>query len=139
VIICRPKEVIGDWVGQQIGNPEPWHLYEAFGLVKDGSLVGGVVIDNYIHEARCSIHCAGIGRKWLTKEFLFVVFDYVFRQLKCNAVLNIVDSNNTDSVRFTAHIGFKEVYRVKGGSRNRQDAVIFELQKDDCKWIRNKP
>ena len=138
MILCGQKEFIGAWVAERIGNKTPWHCYEAIGIIKDGQIVGGAVIDNYIFEARCSVHCAGIGKKWMTRDFLPVVFDYIFRQLKCNAVLNIVDSNNHASIKFTSHVGFKEIYRIKNGSHNGGDAVLFEMQKDDCKWIKSK-
>lgn len=138
MIITNQRERVGSWVADKIGNKTPWHLYEAIGIEKDGELIGGVVIDNYIHEARCSIHCAGIGRKWLNRKFLFIVFDYVFRQLKCNAVLNAIDGRNLDSIKFTSHLGFKEVHRVKGGSYNGADAVLFEMLKSDCRWIKPK-
>lgn len=138
MIVCGQKERVGDWVAQHIGNTTPWHLYEAIGIERDGKIIGGAVIDNYIHESRCSVHCAGEGLNWCSREFLFAVFDYAFRQLKCNAILNIVDGNNTKSLRFTAHIGFKEVHRIKGGSYRGADAVLFEMQKQDCKWIKLK-
>lgn len=135
MIVCGQKELVGTWVGARIGNAQPWHDYEAIGLERDGELVGGVVIDNYIVGARCSVHCAGVGRRWLNREFLGVVFDYVFRQLDCRAIVNIVAGCNADSLRFTAHIGFREVHRIRGGGRDGSDGVIFEMQKSDCKWF----
>lgn len=135
-IITNQKEAIGQWVGDKIGNREPWHLYQAIGLLRDGKIVGGVVIDNLIPGARCSIHCAGEGRHWLNREFMWVVFDYVFRQLGCNAVVNIVDGSNADSIRFTGHLGFSVVHRIKGGGKGGSDGVVFEMQKTDCKWLK---
>ena len=140
MILFGQKERVGDWVADRIGNTTPWHDYEAIGIERNGVLVGGVVIDNYIPQARCSVHCAGIGGKWLNRNFLFVVFDYAFRQLQCNAVVNIVDGCNKASLKFTAHLGFSEVHRIKGGGKDGSDGVLFEMQKTDCKWIkpRNK-
>lgn len=135
MILFGEKERVGEWVGKRIGNLTPWHSYEAIGIESGGDIVGGVVIDNYIPNARCSIHCAGKGKKWLNREFLFVVFDYVFRQLKCNAVVNIVNSNNVASLKFTRHLGFKDVHVILGGGGNGGDGVILEMRKSDCKWI----
>ena len=136
MILCGQKEIVGDWVAQKIGNKTPWHLYEAIGIIQEGEIVGGAVIDNYIFEARCSVHCALSNGNAISREFLFAVFDYIFRQLKCNAVINVVDSNNHKSLRFTKHIGFTEFHRIKGGSYNDSDAVMFEMQKKDCRWIK---
>lgn len=135
MIITGQKERVGAWVGSMIGNNTEWHDYEAIGIERAGELVAGVVVDSYIKAARCSVHCAGIGRRWLNREFIHVVADYVFRQLECNAVVNMVDSTNTDSIRFSEHLGCKEVYRIKGGGQHGSDGIVFELQKSECKWI----
>ncbi len=135
MIVCGQKERVGAWVANVIGNTTPWHAYEAIGIERDGALVAGVVIDSYIRHARCSVHCAGIGRHWLNRKFIHVVADYVFRQLGCNAVVNMVDSTNADSIRFSRHLGCTEVHRIKGGGQHGSDGIVFELQKSDCKWL----
>jgi RimJ/RimL family protein N-acetyltransferase len=138
MIVTGQKERVGAWVAEQIGNEAPWHCYEAIGIEHENAIIGGVVIDNYIDGARCSIHCAGIGKKWLNREFLRVVFDYVFRQLGCNSVMNVVESRNADSMRFTSHVGFSEICRMVGSGDKGSDAVIFEMRKDDCRWIKSR-
>ena len=135
MIVVGQKERIGAWVAEQIGNTSPWHGYEAIGIERDGELVGGVVIDNYLPGGRCSVHCAGRGQNWLTREFLRVVFVYVFRQLDCNVVLNIVSCPNHASMRFTRHLGFRCVHIIERGGRGGADAALFELKKADCRWI----
>lgn len=138
MIILDQKQKVGEFVGEMIGTTEPWTHYEAIGIEKDGKIIAGAVIEDYISNARCTVHCAGIGKKWLTREFLNLVFGYVFIQLDCKVIVNIVESSNLDSVKFTKHLGFKNVYTVKGGGADGGDVLIFEMQKTDCKWIRNK-
>lgn len=133
-VVVGEKQRVADWVAENMPCNKWVAEYEAIGIESDGVLVGGVVIDGYNLNARCSIHCVGIGRHWLTREFMFAVFDYVFRQLKCNVVVNPVSSANIDSLRFTGHIGFKEVCRIPGGSTDG-DLVIFAMQKSECRWI----
>lgn len=135
-IIIGEDKLVGDWVAQRIGNQVPWNAFTTIGTGRDGYIVGGAVIDNYIVNARCSVHCAGDGINWCNREFLHAVFDYIFRQLKCNVIVNMVDSTNIASLRFTAHVGFTEIYRLKGGGKNGCDGVIFEMQKKDCRWIK---
>lgn len=135
MIVCDRKEEVGMWVSSKIGNEEPWHLYEAVGILRDGKIIGGAVIDNYIRNARCSVHCAGESLNWCSRKFLYVVFDYIFRQLKCNSVINIVNSTNHKSLKFTSKIGFKKFYTIKGGGNNGCDGVMFEMRKEDCRWL----
>lgn len=138
MIICGQKEFVGNWVAERIGNARPWNDYEAVGILSNGKLVGGGVIDNYIPNARCSLHIAGEGKRWLNREFFYMLADYIFRQLNCNVIVNIVDSTNMASMKFTEHAGFKIVHVIKGGGKDGSDGVVFEMQKDDCKWHRPK-
>jgi RimJ/RimL family protein N-acetyltransferase len=135
-IVVGEKERISRWVAEKMHRKD-WcgDDYEAIGLEKDGVLVGGVVVDGYVKGARCSIHCSGDGRHWLNREFLGVVFRYVFEQLKCNVVVNPVSSANADSLRFTEHIGFTEVCRIEGGYPDG-DLVIFKMPKAQCRWLK---
>lgn len=132
MIIIEQKEYIADWVCKRIGADEPTGAYATIGIVKNEKLVGAALIDSFVGKM-CSIHCAGDGN-WCSLLFIRTVFSYVFSQIQCNAVLNVVSSENVRSLRFTKHLGFKEVYRVKGGC-GEFDAVLLELQKIDCRWL----
>lgn len=133
--IVFDKEKIGKFLIDQ----EAWNgnsdKYQGLGIEEDGEIIAGVIYDNYEKGARISSHCAGIGKRWLTKTFLHMMFDYPFNQLKVNVVVNTVSSNNKDSMRFTEHLGFKQVARIEGGASDG-DLIIYALYKKDCKWIR---
>lgn len=126
-------------IGQFLLEHEAWsgktNFYQGIGIEEDGKLIAGVIYDSYEKGARISSHCAGIGKRWLTKTFLWMMFDYPFNQLKVNVMINTVSSNNKDSMRFTEHLGFKEVARIEGGASDG-DLIIYALYKKDCKWIR---
>lgn len=133
-IIIGQKERIANFLISQ----KAWvdaNKYEAMGIEDDGEIIAGVVYDSYEPNARISMHCAGIGKRWLTKEFLKYAFYYPFNQLNVNAVINTVSSNNKASIIFTEHCGFKEVARIEGGASDG-DLIIYVLYKKDCKWIR---
>lgn len=136
-IIINQKERVSEWVAERIGCSKDWGAHSALGIEKDGVLIAGVVVDGYTENARCSIHCAGDGKRWLNREFLFAVFDYVFRQLNCRVVINTVNSENVASVKFTAHLGFEERCRVEGGSPHG-DLIIFVMREENCRWLKLK-
>lgn len=125
-----------DWVAGKIGNTTFTNA-QGLGVEKDGRIVGGAVIDSYVKDVRCALHCAGEGKRWLSREFLFVVFDYVFRQLNCKVIINTVNSTNVDSLRFTKHIGFSPLPTIKDGGVGG-DLVIFTLHKDECRWLKRE-
>ena len=134
-IVVNQKNRVQEWVADRIGGNPAWESFEAIGLEKDGELIAGVIVDGYVENTRCSIHCAGEGKQWLNREFLFVVFDYVFRQLNCNVVVQTVCSNNVDSMKFTSHLGFGEKCRIEDGALGG-DLVILSMRREDCRWIK---
>lgn len=134
--IVFDKEKVGKFLIEQGAWIGATDHYQGLGIEEDGQLIAGVVYDSYEEGARISSHCAGIGKRWLNKTFLHMMFDYPFNQLKVNVVINTVSSNNKDSMRFTEHLGFKQVARIEGGASDG-DLIIYALYKKDCKWIGN--
>lgn len=133
-LVIGRKQYIADWVSEQMGCSRWTSDFEAFGLVRYGVMVAGVVVDGYVKGARCSVHCAGSGKHWLNRELLQVVFRYIFVQLGCKVIVNPVSSANAASLRFTKHIGFTEVCRIEGGCPDG-DLVVFKMPKADCRWL----
>lgn len=133
-VIANQKERVGQWVAERVGQNAPWGAFAAIGLEQDGELIAGVVFSNYVRGARCSMHCAGTGKRWLNREFLFACFDYVFRQLDCRVVINPVNADNEESAIFTKHIGFYEACRIPEGSGDC-DLIIFAMPRRTCRWL----
>jgi hypothetical protein len=133
-LVTGEKKRVADWIASKIPCGE-WVLnYEAIGIERDGELVGGVVIDSYVKDTRCAMHCAGTGKYWLNREFLAAIFGYVFYQMKCRVAVITVSSTNKDSLRFTKHVGFTETCRIPNGCEDG-DLVILAMQKSDCRWV----
>lgn len=136
-LVTNDRPRVGSWVASRVRfNGDPCNL-PSIGLECDGELIAGILIDGYVPGARCTMHCAGEGRRWLNREFLFACFDYVFRQLDCKVIVNAVDSDNEASLRFTEHIGFTEVCRIPEGSGDC-DLVIFSMPRKTCRWLNMK-
>ena len=134
-VITNQKERVAAWVAERMVGGAVWGGgYEALGVEQDGNLIGGVVVDEYVKDVRCSMHCAGDGKQWLSRKFLFAVFDYAFRQLGCRLIVSPVNSENTRSVKFISDIGFVEKCRIKDGSPEG-DLIIFVMRREDCRWL----
>lgn len=133
-IICNQHERVAKWVKERIGGQLEWGNITTLGLERDGELIAGVVYSGYLPGARISMSCAGGGKRWLNRAFLHAAFDYPFNQLGVRVIVNTVDSSNLDSVRFTEHIGFKEVGTVEQGFGDT-DLIIFKMHRRDCRWV----
>lgn len=98
-------------------------------------LVAGVAYANW-NGVNVECHIASDGsRKWLTKQYLWTIFDYPFNQLGADRITVCVGEGNTDSTRFVKHLGFILEARLKG-AHPTGDLLIFRLLRHDCRWIR---
>ena len=134
-LVCDDRARVGAWVAERVGRSTPWVKDGALGLEKDGELVAGIVLDSFVPGVRASMHCAGTGKYWLNRDFLFACFDYAFRHCDLKVLVNYVSAENPDSLRFTKHIGFTEIARVRHGWDGKDDMVLFQLHRDDCRWL----
>ena len=134
-LVTDDRARVGAWVAEKVGRSTPWVKDGALGLEQDGELVAGIVLDSFVPGVRAAMHCAGTGKTWLNREFLFACFDYAFRCCDLKVLVNYVSAENADSLRFTKHIGFSEIARVKGGWDGAVDMVLFQLHRDNCRWL----
>lgn len=135
-LVTDQHERVSSWVNARMGSEGAWQAAcSTLGLEADGELVAGVVFDSYVPRVRCTLHCAGTGKTWLNREFLYAVFDYSFNQLGAKVLVNTVSSANTESLKFTKHIGFTEVCRIAEAAPDG-DLVIFTLRRDACRWLK---
>lgn len=136
-LILDDKQRVNEWVWPRIGRERPFApdaCYEAIGVEEDGKLIAGVVFDSFAKNARCSMHCAGEGKRWCSRQLLELCFKYAFEYANVNVVVNTVAADNADSIRFTKHVGFEEMCRIPGGSGDT-DLIIFALHRDKCRWL----
>ena len=135
-LVTNERARVGAWVAEKVGRDHPWVHEAALGLEQDGELVGGIVLSDYVPHARASMHCAGKGKTWLNRTFLFACFDYAFNFLDLKVLINTAAADNEASLRFMKHIGFREISHIPQAWDGTKDLVLFELRRDECKWIK---
>lgn len=135
-LVANNRARVSAWVSETIGCL-PWpDGTAALGLEEDGELVAGVVLDGYMEKGCGSLHCAGVGKQWLSRRFLLAVFDWCFNQLELKVLINKVSGANAASLRFTEHIGFSQLARFPKAWDGENDLVLFELRRENCRWIK---
>lgn len=90
---------------------------------------------NFIGKT-CQIHVVNFKKKYTPRKLLWATFDYPFRQLGLEALIGIVNSNNEQAMKYDQHLGFKEVYRFEGMHEDGGDIVVFRMNKDECRFIK---
>jgi hypothetical protein len=72
------------------------------------------------------------------KHLLRPAFEYPFLQLNLGIALCAIRGDNVKSIKLTEHVGFKEVYRIKNCFGGGVDQMIYEMRREDCRWIQQR-
>lgn len=103
----------------------------AIGLERDGSLVAGVMYENW-NKRSITAHMAITGQ--LTRSFLGAIFRYAFEKCGVHKVILPISSGNAKSSKFAQKLGFTEEARIRDAAPDG-DIVIFSLAKNECKYL----
>ena len=86
----------------------------------------------------CQMHMVNLKGGYTPKQLLKASFDYPFNQLGIEKAFGIVNSNNVKAMEYDQKLGFKEAVRFAGMHDDGGDLVVFEMDKADCRWIRER-
>lgn len=134
-MIVTDSARVGPWVCERTGGTWTPQDSTALGWEKDGKLVAGVVFDLYNGASIC-IHVASDGSKrWMTREFRRICFDYAFNQAKVKKIIGIVPSNNVEALRFDRKLGFVEEARI-ADAHPQGDLILLTMTRQQCPWLK---
>jgi RimJ/RimL family protein N-acetyltransferase len=132
IVFGRADTEIAKWLCSRI-EVAPTRNLRCIGHVNaDGKTIGVVGYDNWTGTS-AQVHLAGEGI-WLTREFLYHAFNFVFGQEKLNLIIAVISSGNKQSLRFTKHMGFTELTRIVG-AHPEGDLVVLELRRENCRFL----
>lgn len=106
---------------------------EAIGWNNGKGLIAGVAYTDFTGPNIC-MHVVGLGKRWLTRKYLYVCFDYPFNQCKVRRVTGFVAEGNLEARRFDEHLGFERETTLRG-AHPTGDLIVYVMWKDRCKWI----
>jgi len=130
------KSVV-EWVAAQTAEFGNFGTDVGIGWEKDGRLVAGVAYANW-NGVNVECHIASDrSRRWLTREFLWTIFDYPFNQLGADRITVCVGEGNRDSTRFVRHLGFILEARLRA-AHPTGDLLIFCMKRQDCRFIQKR-
>ncbi len=133
-VITGQEEIFGPWLAQKLGNT--WYPGKGsiIGLWEDG--VGPIAGCLYeaCNGASVMGSLAGVGKKWMNREYLWYCFYYPFEQLKVNKIIGTVESSNLAARKLDEHLGFVLEATLKQAAPNG-DLLIYSMTRDQCKWL----
>jgi RimJ/RimL family protein N-acetyltransferase len=128
-IVSGPE--VGLWVAGKMNGSFSSATGTAIGLERDGSLVAGVMYENW-NQQSVTAHMAITGQ--LTRSFLGAIFRYAFEKCGVHKVILPISSGNAKSNKFAQKLGFIEEARIRDAAPDG-DIVIFCLAKNECKYL----
>ena len=137
-ILIGADELVGEMVRSRIPymRESSWGPFTTLGVVKDGVLVGGVVYHDY-RGFNCQISAA-FDKPWACRSTLRALGDYPFNQLGCIRLTMVIGRKNKKAKKIANALGFTLEGVLKRGLDGSEDAFIWGLLKDDCRWIKER-
>jgi len=138
-ILVGADTLVGEMVKSRIPHMRgrEWDPYTALGVVRSGRLVGGVVYHGYRgFDVQISAAFDEIG--WALPGALRALAAYPFLDLKVQRVTIITGRKNRKARKLLHGLGFKFVGVAKRGLDGNEDACIFEMLKENCKWLKDR-
>jgi RimJ/RimL family protein N-acetyltransferase len=70
------------------------------------------------------------------RALLRPMFDYPFNQAGRGIALAYIVATNSRSVKLTEHVGFTLATRLRDGWEPGVDMLVYEMRKENCRWLR---
>ena len=129
------RQIASDILLKEVGV-QPCGDFQAIFWVNDQNQIEWVIGYTAFIGKTCQMHMVNLKGGYTPKQLLKSAFDYPFNQLGIEKAFGIVNSLNTKAMEYDQKLGFKEAVRFAGMHENGGDLVVFEMNKSDCRWIR---
>lgn len=134
VVVTGKDHIFGPWLAERLKTswlPGRGHVIGLW--EEDLGPVAACFYESY-NGASVLGHLAGVGKKWMNREFLWYCFYYPFEELRINKILGLVESTNAEARRLDEHLGFTLEATLKDAAPNG-DLLIYSMVKDQCRWL----
>jgi L-amino acid N-acyltransferase YncA len=131
------KKVASDILFNEIGV-QPCADLQAIFWVNSNNQIEWVVGYTAFIGKTCQMHMVNLKGGYTPKQLLKAAFEYPFGQLGVEKAFGIVNSQNEKAMEYDKKLGFKEAVRFAGVHTDGGDLVVFEMNKADCRWIKER-
>lgn len=98
-------------------------------------LISGVAYGQYSGPNIVAHIASDKSKRWMTKRYLWTIFDYPFNQLKVNRITCMIGPKNAASINLCERLGFERETTLQG-AHSDGDLLIYRQWRKDCKWIK---
>lgn len=133
-VVVGWDHIFGPWIMEKTDGLWVPGRGSTIGLLDQNGSISAATYYTDFNGASVIMHCAGEGRHWLNREFLWFSFYYPFEQLGCKKIISPIEESNKDSIRFCSNIGFELEATLKDASP-KGNLLLYTLSKEKCKWL----
>lgn len=127
-------EMVRAWVSRELGREVGDDNYRAFGILRDGVMVGGIIYHEY-KGYMVEISFATTTPKWCTKSVVKELLSYPFTELGCVRAHVTVSKKNKQVRDFLKRLGFKQEGCHRKAFDGVNDAISYSLLKEENRWL----
>lgn len=121
------------WLSERTGYA-PSADFRSLVSVDDGGRVVGVVGFDRWTPGAVHMHVA-LATPIAARLLLPAAFAEAFAEGRLLA-LGEVRASNHRSLSLARHLGFREAHRIRNGWDAGEDVVLFEMRREDCRWLK---
>lgn len=139
-VVVGREEIFGPWLAKLLQNDWFPGKGSIIGLWEDGvGPIAGCLYESYNGEGASVVgSLAGIGKKWMNREYLWYCYHYPFEELKVNKIIGIVRSDNLEARKLDEHMGFVLEATLQHCAPKGNDLLVYTMTRDQCKWLKLK-
>ena len=131
------KNVAANILFREVGVQPCGDLQALFWTDEDNKIEWVIGYTAFIGKT-CQMHMVNLKGGYTPKGLLFGAFDYPFNHCGLEKVFGIVNSTNVRAMEYDQKLGFTEAVRFTGMHDDEGDLVVFEMNKADCRWIKER-
>ncbi len=114
-----------------------WGPCAALGIVRDGTLIGGVVFNNFHPEVGDVLISAAFDTSaWFRPRTVRRVFAFPFDHLGCARLSDHVPRKLKPARRFAEKAGFRLEGVKRRGFDGRQDLMLYGMLREECRFLK---
>lgn len=102
------------------------------------TFLGGFVFNQYVGNA-IAVHDGADHPHWCSRDLLWTIFHYAFKQLHCGVLVAPTPSNNHTALALNLRAGFKLETLVRDLIRPGVHLMVLTMRETDCRWLRIIP
>lgn len=129
----------GDWIMSRASGVFAEARDHAFSNHDDdGEILGGFALTSYLGGSY-TVHMAGEGSRWCSRELMWLVFHYAFKQLGCYKLFAPVRSDSYEVVSMDLRAGWALEATLYDAYEKGVHMLVLSMTKDTCPWLGYTP